>query len=297
MSKKPFVILPVFLLFLFSLFIGIDRFTHRKSTHFSLSKISAVHEISDSWEVPPLSIEDKIELDKILNQSFTFFGKSTHAYLFISEDHKYIIKFLKQHALRPKSWLAYIPLSFNPYYEEYCQKLKFQKKIFSGYKQAFTELKEKTGLIYVHINRTCDLNKKISIYDKNEKPYIVDLDKTSFYIQKRAQLLYFRISELMRAGDIPCAKNIISSVFLLIDYLNSKGIRGDDLAFYKNFGIIDNKAVQLAISKIQIHPNEFPNPFNKISEAVKPFRAWIKKNYSELLPHFDEKLKELEVRG
>lgn len=291
MPKKPFIILPVLLLFFFSLFIGIDRFVHRKSLRFSISKIAATHETSNIWDVPPLSYEEKNELDSIFNQTFSFFGKSTHAYLFLSEDQKYIIKFLKPHASRLKSWMVYIPLSFNPYYQESRQKLEEQKKIFTAYKTAFTELKEETGLVYLHINPTRILNKKLSIFDKNRKNFIVDLDKTSFYIQKRAQLIYPRISELMRIGDIEHAKNIITSVFSLIDFLGKKGVCDEDLTLYKNFGIIDDKAVQLVISKLKINSHtDYANSYKqKISIITEPFRRWIKKNYPELLEHFDEK--------
>ena len=297
MSKKIFVLFPVLFLFFFSLFVGIDRFVHRKSLKFSLSKIAAQHEPSEYWDIPPLNAEENQEIDKLFNRSFTFFGKSNHAYLFLSEDHKYILKFLKRSTLHPKSWLSYIPASFNRYYQEYRQKQEEQKKIFTAYKTAFMEFKEETGLIYMHINPTHTLNKKISIFDKNGKAYVVELDKASFYIQKRAQLIYPRIAELMRRGNIDRAKQIISSVFFLIDHLGKKGVCEHDLSLYKNFGIIDDKAVQLAISKLQIdHSYALSTAYKQdIPILTEPFRRWIIKNYPELLAHFDEKLNELQI--
>src|ERR1700674_4426993 len=164
MSKKIFIVLPILLLFFFSLFVGIDRFIHRKSLGFSPSKIGTVHVDFDHWGMSTLSAEEKEELDRLFSRSFTFFGKSNHAYLFLSEDHRYVLKFLKRSVLYPKSWIAYIPLSFNPYYQEFRHKQKEQKKIWAAYKMAFTELKEETGLVYMHITPTHSLNKKVSIF-------------------------------------------------------------------------------------------------------------------------------------
>src|SRR5215475_13371748 len=109
MSKKICIVFPILLFFFFSLFVGIDRFIHRKSLRFSLSKIAAVHDtIFDRWEIPLESTEDNQELDRLFSCGFTFFGKSNHTYLFLSEDHKYVLKFLKRNAFNPKSWIAYI---------------------------------------------------------------------------------------------------------------------------------------------------------------------------------------------
>lgn len=298
MSKKFFILFPVLFLFSFSLFVGIDRFVHRKSLRFSLSNIAAAHDPSDCWDIPPLAPEELEELDQLFNRSFTFFGKSHHAYLFLSEDHKYVLKFLKRGTL-PKSWLSYIPLSFNRYYQEYRQKQEEQKKVFTAYKTAFMEFKDETGLIYMHINPTHTLNKKISIFDKNGKAYFVELDKASFYVQKRAQLIYPRIAELMRRGDIDRAKQIITSVFSLIDHLGKKGVCDHDLSLYKNFGLIDNKAVQLAISTLQIdHSYALSASYKRDIPIISaPFRRWIQKNYPVLLGHFDEKLNEISKKN
>jgi hypothetical protein len=290
MSKKIFIVFPVLLLFFFSLFVGIDRFIHRKSLRFSLARIALAYESAVDEDTVALTPEEKAELDSLFSRSFTFFGKSNHAYLFLSEDHKYVLKFLKRAEASPKSWLAYIPFSFNPYYQDYRRKKAEQKKTHSAYQRAFREFKEETGLVYMHLSPTHIWHKKISIFDKNGKLYAVELDKTSFYVQKRAQLIYPRIAELMRMGDIAHAKNIIASVFSLIDYLGKNGICDQDLSLYNNFGIIDDKAVQLAISKLAPSFDHCALYKKNIPIVTEPFRRWINKNYPELLSYFDDRL-------
>ena len=294
MLKKIYVGIAFFLFFS-SLFLGIDRFVHQKSNRFSLDKITTYHSYSPEWEIPSLATEDLKALDQILNQKFTYYNKGSQSYVFISEDKKYILKFLKQQKLRPKSWLAYIPLSFNPYYQEHLFKQKKCHATFNACKTAFLELKKEAGLIYVHINNTRDLNKKVTIFDKNGERHIVDIDRTSFYVQKRAQLIYSRISELMHTGDIEGAKQIITSVFSLIDFLGKKGVVDNDPILRKNFGLIDDVAVQIDIGKLRIDPIRQQNLAYKheVDSITHSFKIWLDKNYPQLSEHFAQCLKEV----
>lgn len=294
MAKKIYVG-SAFFLFFISLFLGIDRFVHHKSMHFSLDKITSHHSYSPEWVIPALSAEEQKELDQILNQKFTYYSKGSQSYVFISEDKKHILKFLKQHKLRPKSWLAYIPLSFNPYYQEQLFKKAKCRTTFNACKTAYMELKKESGLIYIHLNRSPDLHKKVTIFDKNGKHHVVNIDKTNFYVQKRAQLIYSRIAELMHDGNVEGAKQIISSVFALIDFLGKKGIVDNDPILRKNFGLIDDVAVQIDIGKMRIDPERQRNLAYKqeIGSITNSFKLWLKKNYPELTDYFSECLKEV----
>ncbi len=293
MLKKIFIGLALFL-FLISFFLGIDRFVHHESSRFTLSKVISSQGSSSEWEIPKLPLEEQKNLEQILNQKFTYYSKGSQSYVFISEDKKFILKFLKQEKLRPKSWLAYLPLSFNPYHQEYLFKKEKCRATFSACKTAFQELKKESGLIYVHLNNSRDLNKKITILDKNGEQHIVDIDKTCFYVQKRAQLIYLRISELMHSNDIEGAKRIISSVFSLIDFLGKKGVFDNDPILRKNFGLIDDVAVQIDIGKLRIDPVRQQTLAYKqeVGSITNSFKIWIEKNYPVLSEYFKECLKE-----
>jgi len=295
MFKKIFIGAALFL-FLASFFLGIDRFVHHKSSHFTLSKIISSQKYSPEWEIPALPIEEKKDLDQILNQKFTYYSKGSQSYVFISEDKKFILKFLKQGKLHHKSWLAYIPLSFNPYHREYLFKKEKCRATFTACKTAFQELKKESGLIYVHLNKTRDLNKKITILDKNGQQHIVDIDKTCFYVQKHAQLIYSRISELMHSNDIENAKRIIFSVFSLIDFLGKKGVCDNDPILRKNFGLIEDIAVQIDIGKLRIDPLREQTLAYKeeVGSITNSFKIWIEKNYPVLSEYFETCLKEVQ---
>ena len=298
MLKKFFAGLALFL-FLVSFFLGLDRFVHRKSSRFTLSKIVSSQRYSPEWEIPALSIEEKKDLDQILNQKFTYYSKGSQSYVFISEDKKFILKFLKQGKLCPKSWLAYIPLSWNPYYQQYLLKKEKCYATFAACKTAFQELKKESGLIYVHLNNFRDLNKKITILDKNGETHVVEIDRTCFYVQKHAQLIYSRISELMHSNDIEGSKRIISSVFSLIDFLGKKGVCDNDPILRKNFGLIDDIAVQIDIGKLRIDPTRQQTLAYKeeVGSITNSFKIWIGKNYPELSEYFEQCLKETALKS
>jgi hypothetical protein len=294
---KNLYITIAFFLFAVSLFLGIDRFAHHKSSRFCVDKIYSSRPAAPEWDIPALSAEEQKNLDQILSQNFTYYSKGSQAYVFISEDKKYILKFLKQQKLRPKSWLAHIPLSCNPYYQEYLFKEKKSRATFSACKTAFVELKKEAGLIYVHINNARDLNKKVTIFDKNGTKHFVDIDKTTYYVQKRAQLIYSRISELMHHGDVEGAKKIITSVFSLIDYLGKKGVVDNDPILRKNFGLIDDIAVQIDVGKLRIDPIRQQNHAYKHEAAsiTNSFRLWLEKNYPDLTDHYQHSLQQITV--
>lgn len=287
MLKKIYVGFAFFLFFI-SLFLGIDRFAHRQSHCFTLDKIHSHQAYSPSWDIAPLAEAERAQLDHILSQKFTYYSKGSQAFVFLSEDKQYILKFLKQGKLRPKSWLCYIPLSFNPYYQEYLFKKKKCEATFSACKTAFEELKSETGLLYVHLNHTRDLNKTVTIYDKNHKQHTVALDKTCYYVQKRAQLIYSRIAELMHNKDVEGAKQIITSVFSLIDHLGKKGVVDNDPILRKNFGLIDDVAVQIDVGKLRIDPKQARSLAYKkeIASITHSFKVWLEKNYPELNDHY-----------
>jgi hypothetical protein len=287
---KKFYVATAFFLFFVALFLGIDRLAHHKSRHFSLDKITNTYPFCADWNVPPLSVEEQKKLDEILSQKFTYYSKGSQAYVLISEDKQYILKFLKQQKLHANSWLSRIPLSFNPYYQQRLFKESKARATFSACTTAFKELKEETGLIYVHINNAKDVNKKVVVFDKNGQKHIVDIDRTSFYVQKRAKLIYSRISELMHQGSVEEVKTIISSVFSLMDHLGKKGVVDNDPILRKNFGLINDTAVQIDVGKLRIDVERKYNGAHRkeVSSITHSFRVWLENNYPFLIEHFDQ---------
>jgi hypothetical protein len=277
-------------IFLVAAFMWTDRIVHTKSTRFSLSKITT-SQSSPELEIPP--IPNQAEIDAILTQKFTYFDKGSQSYVFISEDGKHVLKFLKQNKLAPLSWLAYLPFSFNPHYQHYKSLQAKRQRTLRGAKIAFMQFKEETGVEYVHLNKTSNLRKDITVIDKKGKKWTVPLDKVTFTLQTKVDLAYARIADLMSQHKTEEAKKTITAVFSLIDQLGKKGVVDNDLVVRKNVGIINGKAIQIDTACMRVDPAQPLRYKSNIAHSTSKFRKWIETNYPEIFPHFEQTVETL----
>lgn len=272
------------------LFFGLDFWFHPRIHKFCPYDVYNSMQSSPEWDIPEFSFETQNQLRHILNQKFFYHDKGTQSYVFLSEDGKYILKFFKQRSIRPQTWLACIPFEHNSYYQK--QKKRFLRgaSTFSACTTAYKELKNETGLLYVHINQSQNLFKPLLCIDASGKSHSIDLDKTCFCIQEYADLIYPRITHLMNQNQIDSAKNVISSVFTLIETLGKKGVADNDAIIYRNFALLKDKAIQIDIGELRIDPARQTNHQYKheVIPMVEGFKNWIAETHPSLSAHFEE---------
>jgi len=293
MLKKKFTLIAGILCVILLGFAA-DRRLHKKDVHFALDNIIVDHPYSASWDIgPPTPIEEK-KLQKIFSQKFTYFSKGSQSYVFISDDQKYILKLFKRYVYQPKSFLAYLPFPSNSYYKEHQAKLQKKISAFNACATAYREIKDRCGLVYLHLNPSPLPLHKLQVIDKRGKEYLLDLGKTSFQLQRKAELIYPRIDALMQQGEKERAEAIISSVFNILDEFGKRGICENDPILRKNFGLIDDEAIQIDVGKMKINEERKHNLVYKqeIEGISLRFKQWLTQNYPELLPHFEKKLQE-----
>lgn len=266
---------------------------YQKKTRFGLlSKFSSpTFTPSTDWELPPLPKAEQEEVEKILSQKFTYLARGSQAFAFISEDGKYILKLFKQHKWHPKNLFGYVPLSFNPYYKDYLNRQKKQQAVLSSCKTALLHVKEDTGVLYGHLNPTPLNVPPMTLIDKRGNAWTLDLGKSCFLLQKKADLFYPHIQELMAKGDIESAKYAITSTFKLLDRFIDMGVFENNAILRKNFGFIDGEAMQFDIGKFKFDAERKPDK-REIRVITERFYCWVEKNYPQLISHFDEKLLE-----
>ncbi len=278
---------------------GLSRFCHKETQGFRMSKVVSNFSQNPNWEIPvPSSQEQKI-IQGILDQKFTYLGRGFQSFVFLSEDQNYVLK-LFNNAYQWRLCLLHAIPSLSPWQK--WQKEKIQKienkleKTFLSYKIAFEELREHTGLIYVHLDATQPIHKRVTIVDKLGIEHPVDLDATGFLVQKKAELVYPRIARLMKDGRFDEAQNTISSLLKLLATRCKKGIADSDPLIRTNFGFLENQAVQIDVgpfSKDQMiqKPEIFLKEIARITTSLK---HWIENNHPELAPYLAEQLEELE---
>ncbi len=238
---------------------------------------------------PHFAHQKQATVDQILRQKFTYLARGSQAFAFISEDGQYILKLFKQHKWHPKHFLGYLPLSFNPYYRDYLKRKEKQNAVLSSCKTAILHVQSHTGVIFSHLNPTPLAISSINLTDKHGKSWTLDLSKSCFLLQKKADLFYPHIQACMAKNDLEGAKYAITSTFNLIDKFMRMGVYGNNAILRKNFGFIDNEAMQFDIGKFKFDPSYIPDR-QEIHNITQGFQRWLKLNHPELLPHFHEQL-------
>lgn len=264
---------------------------HQKKTRFGLhAKFSSpTFSPTPEWEIAPLAQTEQQKVDEILSQKFTYLARGSQAFAFISEDKKHILKLFKQHKWKPRNLLGYIPLPFNPHYKNYLTRKAKQHAVLHSCKTALEHVQEDTGVLFAHLNPTPLNTPPITIVDKHGVAWTMDLSNSCFLLQKKADLFYPHIEDLMGQSLIEEAKYAITSTIKLIDRFIDLGVYENNAILRKNFGFIDNEAMQFDIGKFKFDPTRHPDK-QEIRVVTKNFRRWIGLHYPELAEHFDATL-------
>lgn len=268
-----------------ALFFGIDRLVHKKGGRSLASKIEipAPYAFSTpSWDPVPAPL---------LNQRFFYLKKGCQAYVFVSEDGNYVLKFFKQHLQKPDSFLVYLP--FTPQRKHLEAKNRAYEEALKSCALAYRSFRDETALLYIHLCPN-HLDTTVELIDRHGRSSHIQLDKTAFVLQKRATLIYPRLSALMRAGDLPKAERTLTSLFDLLQFLGKQGVVDNDPILRKNFGILDERAVQIDIGNLQIDPKRVGTDAYRsdLFNITRNLRSWIEESEPELLGYFDALLAE-----
>ncbi len=250
---------------------------------------------------PPLTYHSEWETDPptsplkpILSQPFYYLGKGSQCYAFVSADDRYILKFFRQNRYR-------IPFTENPPYpsflkeihlKRYVGKIEKKKRLFESCLLADTYLKEETGLIYLHLNPSSHLKQKITLQDKLQRTYCIDLDHYQFLIQEKGDLSLHHLSQLIETGNKEGAKKAIDSLCSLLKKRYLKGIGDEDPGMNKNMGFHQGEARFFDVGAF--YPNQELKKSNvahlDAEKTSAKTRQWIKEKDPELAAYFESKL-------
>lgn len=280
MMRRLFVVCS-FVFFVVMLVFSIDRFCHHQHKAFSPRHVKLSNLLSSQFQEPPMSHQESKGLVRILSQKFTLYHKGRYSHAFISEDGRYVLHFLAQQHVTPRSSLDYLPMVHTASSKKFHEEQRHWQTILSAWQIASVQLKEETGLVYAHLSRTEPFHKRVLLIDQKLEPYWVDLNKTVFYLQRHPSLFYLRLHDLVQVGDLHTAKEVISSVFSLANRLLNKGCLHSD-SF--ELGLIDDMAIQ---TNVTVLPSVTKGD---VQEATAPLRRWLEQHASGLLDHFDHQL-------
>jgi len=237
-------------------------------------------------------------LDQILTQKFTYLGRGTQSIAFSSEDGNYVLKFFKMNHLCPSKWIKYVPYPFFPNLKKKKVFLKEQKmhRLFDALQYSYREFKDETGLLFIHINRTKNWNRSVTLLGKNGETFVHPLGNTSFIIQKKAKLLFPELFQLLETNDIEGAKRSIRSFLTLIQTRGDKGLFDDDHSVSNNFGFVDGNAIQFDIGELFLvkDPDLHEKAVSEVQRIGRRIQAKIEEAHPKFVPIYQEILREFE---
>lgn len=230
---------------------------HSKTLGFSISRITSDFSHHPEWEVAPLPDEERKRLDGIFSQPFRYLGAGSQSCAFASADGKYVLKFF-----RMKHKTFYIKDLWVGNRSQ--ERLENLFSIYASHKLAYEKMREDAGLIYLHLNKTSHLNKKIKLIDRLHRSHYVNLDEVEFVVQERAELIFDRLQKLIHARK--GVNGPLTEVMHLVRRRIDKGIADHDKAVAHNFGFVGDRAIQLDVGRI--YEGHKPNDYDRILERI-----------------------------
>jgi len=137
----------------------------------------------DLYNEIPKGSEETASIAPLLQQKFTYLGEGSQMIAFASEDGHHVLKVFKARHEKPYKFSRYLRSLGTKDFEQSNQKwkIKFQETC-RRYKTSFFHLKEETGLIYLHFQKT-PIPLPATLKGKP-----LDLSQYPFIVQKRAIL-------------------------------------------------------------------------------------------------------------
>lgn len=271
-----------FLLLLF----GAARLYYRLTDDFRLSNMTYQLPFEAPWQVPSMNDEEHRELAMILNQKFSYIGKGAQCYAFGSEDQQYVLKFFKFKHLKPNLFVDLLP-PFAPFkgYKHNCIERKKRKLIgvFNGYDLAFRENRQDSGLLYLHLIPTNNLQLHATVIDKIGLESKINLDEVVFLVQKKGETLRIRLNRLFTEGRLPESEQAIASILAMYISEYKKGIFDHDHGVMHNTGFIGDRPFHLDVGKLnkdeRMHRVEFYK--RDLEHVVWKIDVWVKATYPQ----------------
>ncbi len=247
-----------------SCYVGIEQLIKLQTHGFCLQRLVCTDlPFQPRFEAPPLKPEEKEEIDRLLSQPYRMIGAGSECFAFAGDDGEAVIKFFKLNHTRtlyfhrgifledhsdlagtlsdhPLTRLT-LPSPFHTALKRFLGMREYRiNRTFSSIKLSYDALREETGLLYLHLNPTADLNKTLTLYDACGIAHQIDLNSTRFILQKKAVPTESHFAALKKKGDDPLAKASIDSLVALILDRCKKGYADRDFV-NRNVGFIGSK--------------------------------------------------------
>lgn len=279
MRKKVFIsllVLPI-MLHLFQLF-----FLHFQG---KIEPKSFAHGFKGSY-AQDVSGLDFSEIDGIFEQPFYPLGQGKQMLALVSQDGRFVLKLFNPMRPLKKSWTSHWKYwkrysSLKWIKREWFGKKQRLKKLFKRHKIAFEQMKDDTGLIFVHLKSTKRVCHLVTVFDAKGKKHILELAKTPFVLQKKATLVPTYLEDLMRENRIDEAKLALNQMGQLLARRAALGITDRIQTMDNNYGFANGRPMQIEVGRI--HFAEEDDRVSEKERILENFHNWTATHYAHLL--------------
>lgn len=278
-------------LFFTLLYYYTASFCNSKTDGFSVARIYSELPYNPAWDTSAAPLE----IDQILSQPFHYIGCGGQCFAFASADDKYVIKFFKHRIRKPYNYFynTHLPGFLDRKRQKKLDKALYKmNRDFTSYKLAYEQLKEETGLIYLHLNKTDNLKKNLTIIDKLGISHLIPLDQVEFIVQKKAELIFTRIQTLVAQNDLSSIRACIHGMIETIVSRCKKGIYDEDPRIYRNFGFIGNHPLFIDVGRFRPDPSRIePAIYHKdLKDILQRLSEWLEASYPSLTPLLEQEM-------
>jgi len=293
MKRSPVLLLAILLIACIGCIKYVDRLFFKRAHNFCAWFLFSERVADPQYDLPSLSLEQRELLDRLCVQKFTYLNKGNHCFAFLSEDGQYVIKFHRYpSSMRPLAWLVH-PLRYHgsgkrKEIQDYNERRLSTHQL--SYKNSGSDLVEETGLLLVHINPSTNLGKTLTLVDRSGCEVTVPLDRVTFLVQRRADLLYPTLKKFYKEGRLEEAKRVLSQVAQLIVSDYQKGYEDRDPALCKNYGLLSDRAIHIDVGDLVCAKGEKTEAgrLDYLHQVTFPLREMLKRECPGLLPYFEE---------
>ncbi|MBA2727971.1 MAG: hypothetical protein H0U49_07350 [Parachlamydiaceae bacterium] len=261
-------------------------FNFNDRNQFNVSDVTSSVSFREDWEVSKTTdIDEMTLLSTLFDQPLTYLGEGGQSYAFASADGRYVMKFFKLNRFRPSILFQLLP-NFPPF-SSYIQShtTKRHRKLetaFAGYKLAFDQHREESGLLIVRLNALKE-PLQVTIKNLNGNSQLINLQSIPFIIQLKGEMLSETLQRELEKGDLKSGKETIDQLFSLFRLEHDKGLTDLDRGIMHNIGCVDGRLFHLDVGKLA-YTEEIKKPeisHRELCLAATKVDSWIKKNFKE----------------
>ena len=248
----------------------------------------------DGFSVNRLRLSMKEQIDPMqeviapqLKGPFFYLGRGRQCYAFSSEDGKTVLKIPRFDRYElPFFWKGF-PDFLTKKKEIFADRQSRLAFTLESFRLAAQELKEQTGVIYLHLHRTKKLPKDCLLLDRLGRSHEVDLNEMAFILQEKAPLMMPEFLNALQRQDTNGAKQVLRAFLDVIEARARLGIFNKDPSFLKNFGLEGQRGIQIDIGSF--YKKEGENLYERsMREGVRPLCAWLRETDLALFDWFQE---------